>query len=124
MTGYIAGCLLLGALAASPQGAGGAQLDEAAELSAFAGRISAYVKVHRRLEGPIPPPMAGNDMQEVYRLMAALRRAIRAARGAHGQGALVTPQLAIVLRNVVSRTLTVDDLVDLDAELLDHTPRS
>ncbi|HYI14843.1 MAG TPA: hypothetical protein VEX37_05605 [Thermomicrobiales bacterium] len=124
MTGYIAGCLLLGAVAGSPQGVGGAQLDEAAELSAFAGRVSTYVEVHRRLEGPIPPLMAGKDMQEVYRLMAALRGAIRAERGAPVQGALVTPQLAIVLRNVVSRTLTVEDLIDLDAELLEHTPRS
>ena len=124
MAGYMAHWLLVAALTASSQTLGMTQLNEAAELEAFTARLDIYVEVHRRLEGPLPPLKAGKDMDEVFRLMAKLRGRIRAERRDHPQQPLVTPGMAIVLRNVVGRTLRIADLVDLDQELFEHTPTS
>src|SRR5688500_13004165 len=106
-------------LAAGPSAA---QIDAAAETAAFQGRVDQYVQMHRRLEGPLPPLMVTNDMDEVHRLMAALRERIREDRARQAPGPLVTPPMGLVLRQVIGATLTVDDLVDLAAELDEHTP--
>lgn len=103
-------------------GPSAAQIDAPAETAAFQGRVNQYVQMHRRLEGPLPPLKVTTDMDEVHRLMADLRRRIREEQGRQAQDPLVTPPMALVLRQVIGATLTVDDLIDLAAELDEHTP--
>lgn len=105
-------------LVASPPTA--AQIDAPRELAAFQARVGKYVEMHQRLEGPLPPLMVTTNMDEVHRLMDALRGRIRAARGA--KSTLITPALATVLRQVIGTTLTPEDIVDVAAELAEHTP--
>jgi hypothetical protein len=104
-------------------GLGAAQIDASAETAAFQGRVNQYVEMHRRLEGPLPPLKVTTDMDEVKRLMADLRRRVREEHGRQAPGPLVTPPMALVLRQVIGATLTVDNLVDLAAELEEHTPQ-
>ena len=100
-----------------------AQANAPAELAAFQARLDAYSEMHRKLEGPLPPMMVTSDMDEVHRLMDTLRGRIKAARGTAGrQGVLITPKLAIVLREVVGSTLTLADIVNVSEELAEHTP--
>jgi hypothetical protein len=113
--------MVMGAVALMA-GPSAAQIDAPAETAAFQGRVNQYVQMHRRLEGPLPPLKVTTDMDEVHRLMADLRRRIREERGRQAQGPLVTPPMALVLRQVIGTTLTVDDLIDLAAELDEHTP--
>jgi hypothetical protein len=103
-------------------GPSAAQVDAPAEIAAFQTRVDQYVQMHRRLEGPLPPLMVTTDMDEVHRLMADLRRRIRDERGRQPQAPLVTPAMALVLRQVIGATLTVEDIVDLAAEVDEHTP--
>lgn len=70
----------------------------------------------------MPPLMAASDVGEVLRLMSELRGRIRAERGTQAQGAIVTPAMAVLLRDVIARTLTPEDIADVAAELEEHTP--
>ncbi len=97
-----------------------AQVDRKAELAAFQTRIDAYVEMHRRLEGPLPPIQVTKDMDEVHRLMDALRAKIRAARGPAGN--LITPALVTVFKEVIAATLTLADVVNVSEEIEEHTP--
>lgn len=103
-------------------GPSAAQIDAQAETAAFQGRVDQYVQMHRRLEGPLPPLKVTTDIDEVHRLMADLRRRIRDERGRQALDPLVTPPMALVLRQVIGTTLTLDDLVGLAADLEEHTP--
>ena len=107
----------LGLLAARPAEA---QVDAKAELAAFQKRLDAYVEMHRRLEGPLPPIQVTKDMDEVHRLMDVLRGRIRAERGP--RGTLITPALITVYKNVIATTLTLADVVNVSEDLEEHTP--
>lgn len=100
-----------------------AQVESSAELADFQSRLDSYIALHRKLEGPLPPIMVTSDMDEVHRLMDALRARLKAARGAKGrQGSVITPRFAVVLRQVVGSTLTLADIVNVSEELAEHTP--
>lgn len=99
-----------------------AQLDVAAELAGFRKRVDQYTEMHRRLEGPTPPRLAAADMHELQRLMDDLRKRIRDERHRKPQGPLVTPAMALVLRQVIETTLTPEDVIELAADLEEHTP--
>ena len=43
-------------------------------FAAFTARTDSYVQMHRRIEGPVPPLTASQDMAEIRRLMADVRR--------------------------------------------------
>jgi len=111
--------LALGLALLTPRSAE-AQIDRKAELAAFQTRLDAYVDMHRRLEGPMPPVQVTKDMDEVHRLMDALRGRIRAARGT--RGTLITPALVTVFQDVIAATLTLADVVNVSEEIEEHTP--
>ena len=115
------GCVLaglLGILMMAPPVA--AQTEAAAELAAFQGRVDAYVAMHRRIEGPLPPMEATKDLNEARRLKDALRNRIRVERGT--KGTLITPGLVEVFKQVIGSTLTLADVVNISEEVEEHTP--
>ena len=97
-----------------------AQTDAKAEVVAFQTRLNAYVEMHRKLEGPLPPIQVTKDMNEVHRLMEQLRRRILAERGP--RGTLLTPALIETFRQIIASTLTLADIVNVSEELEEHTP--
>jgi hypothetical protein len=98
------------------------QIDTRAGLAAFEARLTTYVEMHRRLEGPLPPLLATSDMDEVYRLMAALRLRIRAERKEQGQGYLLTPAMTSLLRARITSCMTADDIAQTMEDIEEHTP--
>ena len=97
-----------------------AQTNASAELDAFQKRLDAYMELHHKLEGPLPPMQVTKDMEEVRRLKATLRGRIIDARGT--KGTLITPALVEVFRQVIGSTLTLADVVNVSEDLLEHTP--
>ena len=92
------------------------------ELRSLEARIEAYVQVHRRVEGPIPPLQASNDMGEVRRLMTRLRDGIRRELNTRPQGTIFTPEAVALIRSVIGRSLSADDLEALQADFVEHSP--
>jgi len=99
-----------------------AQAEDTQKLTAFQARIDRYVEMHRRLEGPLPPLMVTADIDEVHRLMDALRVRIRGERKNQGRGWLFTPDVIAAVRNRVSSSLTIDAIADTMADVEEHTP--
>jgi hypothetical protein len=115
---FALGLLLIGAVV----GLQGWQVDFQSEIATFESRLATYVEMHRRLEGPIPPLAVTSDMDEVRRLMEALRVRIRAERGNQGQGFLLTPAMVSVLRTRISSCLTIEQIEETMADVAEHTP--
>lgn len=99
-----------------------AQGAEPNELAGFQSRIDRYVDMHRRLEGPMPPLDAASDMDGVHRLMAELRVRIRGERQREGQGHLLTPAIAELLRVRIAGRLAPADVANAMADIDEHTP--
>lgn len=99
-----------------------AQTSTSGELRAFQARLDGYVEMHRRLEGPLPPLASAPDMDEVHRLMDALRTRIRDERKGQAQGYLLTPAMIDVVRARVAGCLTVDEIASTMADIDEHTP--
>jgi hypothetical protein len=91
-------------------------------LAAMAYRVNAYITLHRRVEGPVPPLEASKNLDEVRRLMARVRAGIIDARRKQGQGYVFTEPATGVLRKRIGGTLTRDDLLAIEADLVEHTP--
>lgn len=115
--GSLAGVVGLTLLVAAPVKA---QEDAKGEVAAFHTRVNAYVEMHRKLEGPLPPIQVTKDMDEVHRLMDQLRGRIVAARGP--RGTLITPALTETFRQIIASTLTLADIVNVSEEIEEHTP--
>jgi hypothetical protein len=98
------------------------QVADTSELTAFQARLDRYVEMHRRLEGPLPPLMVTADMDEVHRLMEALRARIRGERKNQGRGWLFTPAMVSIVRSRISSRLTIDAIADTTADVEEHTP--
>lgn len=71
-------------------------------LADFNRKVSDYVELHRRLEGPVPTVQVSSDPNEVRRAMAALARNIRAERTRARQGDVFTPAAGAVLRKLIA----------------------
>ena len=99
-----------------------AQTPVVPELATFESRLGQYVDMHRRLEGPLPPLAAAPDMDEVHRLMDALRAGIRAERRDQGQGYLFTPAMIELVRARVAGCLTPEHIWEVMADIEEHTP--
>lgn len=97
-----------------------ARQDVQAEVAAFHTRLGAYIELHRKLEGPLPPIQVTKDMDEVHRLMDQLRGRLRAARGA--TATLITPGLTEAFKQVIASSLTLADVVNVSEDLVEHTP--
>jgi hypothetical protein len=91
-------------------------------LATFESRLGGYVEMHRRLEGPIPPLAVTSDMDEVHRLMDALRARIKAERNDQGQGYLFTPAMIQVVRARLAGCLTAQLMAEAMADIDEHTP--
>ena len=92
-----------------------------AALQRFNTRVDAYVQLHRRVEGPIPPLGASEDMAEVYRLMGRVRDGIREQRGGTPE-AIFTTDVLDVFRAEVTECLRREDLEAIQADFIEHSP--
>jgi hypothetical protein len=106
------------------------QSDEDRVLIAdFSQRVSAYVDLHRRLEGPVPTVQISSDPKAIRRAMEALAGKIRAARGRARQGDFFTPDVARVFRASIATACggDFDSVYEMAAEdnpeLPDWRPR-
>lgn len=92
------------------------------ELAVFESRLGQYVDMHRRLEGPLSPLAAAPDMDEVHRLMDALRARIKAERRDQGQGYLFMPAMIELVRARLAGCLTPKHMSEAMADIDEHTP--
>jgi hypothetical protein len=90
-------------------------------VRAFNDRVEAYIGLHRRVEGPIPPLAASQDMAEVYSLMSRLRDGIRAASG-WKPGTFFTPDVLDLFRAHVTECLKRPDLEAMQEDFVEHSP--
>jgi hypothetical protein len=93
-----------------------------AVLRSFEASVDAYVQVHRRVEGPIPPLQASNDMGEVRRLMTRVRDGIRRERGERAQGVIFTPEVVAFFRREIGGCLGPDELAAIQEDFAEHSP--
>jgi hypothetical protein len=92
--------------------------DDQRALADFNRRVSEYVELHRRLEGPVPTIQVSSDPGEIRRAMAALARKIRAERVRAHQGDFVTPAAVPVFRRLIAAGCggDLEGLYDLTTE--------
>ncbi len=76
--------------------------DDQRALADFNRRVSEYVELHRRIEGPVPTIQVSSDPGEIRRAMAALARKIRAERIRAHQGDFFTPAAGPVFRRLIA----------------------
>ncbi|HJR61702.1 MAG TPA: hypothetical protein VJ813_20010 [Vicinamibacterales bacterium] len=103
-------------------GALATQAEVGGALPAFEAGLAGYVEMHRRLEGPLPPLMVTADMDEVHRLMDALRQRIRTERKNQRQGWLLPPPMVALLRARVQSCLTNEEIARTMESIDEHTP--
>ena len=114
--------LLIVLLLASPALCGQAHVPpQDAAVQAFQARVDAYVQVHRRVEGPVPPLVASQDMAEVYRLMSRVREGIRKTRGVNPEP-ILTADVQEAFRACVRDCLRREDLEAMQEDFLEHSP--
>ena len=100
----------------------GAQGTTSTALATFESRLDQYVAMHRRVEGPLPPMAVTSNMDDVHRLMDALRVRIRAERQGHAQGHLFSPGMITVLHQRIAGCMTPDDIRNAMDDIDEHTP--
>lgn len=110
-------CLLASATVHGQTGQAGRD----AAVRAFQARLDAYVEIHRRIEGPIPPLEASKDMAEVYRLMSRVRDGIRAERGVRPEP-FFTADILEVFGTCVTDCLRREELDAMQADFAEHSP--
>ena len=92
-------------------------LEELGATEHFAQRVTAYVMLHRLLEGPLPPLQTSQDMRVVHAAMDALAKQIQTARQDAQQGDLFPEDVARVFRRRIAACLAPEDL---EAILVEH----
>jgi hypothetical protein len=98
-------------------------------VAEFSRRVSDYVALHRRLEGPVPTIQVSSDPDEVRRATVALAGKIRAARGRARQGDFFTPDVARVFRASIATAcggdfdLVYETAIEENPELRSWRPR-
>ena len=97
-------------------------LAELAATEHFEQRVTAYVMLHRRLEGPLPPLQTSQDMRVVHAAMDALAKQIQTARKDAHQGDLFAEDVAQVFRRRIAACLAPEDLEAILVEHREHGP--
>jgi hypothetical protein len=98
-----------------------AQPDIDRAYAAFTTRIDKYVQMHRRVEGPVSPLLASQELAEVRRLMSDVRRRIK-AESTSEQGRFFTPDVTLALRKRIATVMTRTDVQALVDDVAEHTP--
>lgn len=117
MRGLITTCLVLASAGITI----GAQADVDRAYAGFAARIDTYVQMHRRIEGPVSPLNASQDMTEIRRLMSDLRMRIR-KEGKTEQGRFFSRDMTLALRKRIASVLNRRDVQQLVDDVAEHTP--
>ena len=87
-------------------------------LCMFAANVEDYVQLHRRLEKTVPPQIYTSDVELLFMSRKAMALAIRRERPLAKQGDIFSPQIAVMFRQIVERTLR-EDRVDWGEFLLE-----
>jgi hypothetical protein len=84
---------------------GGPQATPAGDqaLTSFAERVTAYVELHRQLEGPVPTVTVSSDAAEIRRAIDALGSKIRRARAGARRGDIFSPEIARLVRARITK---------------------
>lgn len=95
---------------------------DAEVLADFERRVQAYIDLHRRLEGPLPPLKVSSNPFEIQQARDALGEAIRRARAGAKQGDIFTPPIAAVFRLLVKDGCRArfDELLAIVNEEVEH----
>lgn len=86
----------------------------------FLQRVDAYVGLHRRLEGPLPPEVMTTDAAALFASGRALAAAIRTARADAQQGDIFSPAMVRYFRILVADALKEGGIEDLLAVVEDE----
>lgn len=86
----------------------------------FLQRVDAYVGLHRRLEGPLPPEVMTTDPSALFASKRALAAAIRTARADAEQGDIFSPAMVRYFRILVADALKEGGIEDLLAVVEDE----
>ena len=92
-------------------------LEDLAATEHFAQGVTAYVMLHRLLEGPLPPLQTSQDMRVVHAAMDALAKQIQTARQDAQLGDLFPEDVVRVFRRRIAACLAPEDL---EAILVEH----
>ena len=79
----------------------------------FFQRVDAYVAMHRRLEGPLPPEVVTADPAALFQPRKALAHAIRRERAGAKQGEIFSPAVARYFRDLVGEGLRQGEVRDM-----------
>lgn len=74
----------------------------------FEARVDHYVQLHRRLERLVPPQIITSDPYRLFISRWALAAEIRRERQFAKQGEIFSPEIAVMFRKIVERTLRED----------------
>lgn len=98
-----------------------AQADVDRAYAAFTARLDTYVQMHKRIEGPVPPGAASQDLAAVRTRMSDLRRRIK-AEGSSDPGRYLSRDLTLALRKRIASVMTRKDVQALVDDVAEHTP--
>jgi hypothetical protein len=93
------------------------RVDREAALRLFQDRVEDYARLHRRLEGPLPPLTTTRNMMRNYIARQLLANAIRKARAGVQQGVIFSADVATVFRAMISDALAGQDVETFLREL-------
>lgn len=79
--------------------------DRAVVIQTFHQRVDAYVRLHRRLEEPLPPMTSEAGSWSMLLAKRYLASAIRMARSTARQGDIFYPEAAGVFRELIAEAL-------------------
>ena len=83
----------------------------------FETRVRQYVRLHRVLEGPLPPMRSTTEMDDIRATMHALARRIQAARARENQGEIITPDVARMFRRRIATCLPPEEWAAVFADI-------
>jgi hypothetical protein len=93
---------------------------DATVIKEFVKRVDAYVALHKKLEGTLPPLPKQTDPKIIDQHERALGKLIQQARSKAKQGDLFTPAMQALVRRVLAPVFSGTDGVHMRTEIMDN----
>ncbi len=95
---------------------------EAPVLADFDARVKEYVELHRKLEDTLPKLSKESSPDEIDKHQRALERLVRQTRKGAQPGAVFTPGMQTLVRQVMADVFGGSDGAALKASIMDENP--
>ena len=100
----------------------GAQAAPSSDLATFQARLDEYVRMHRRLAGPLPAIAVTSNMDDVLGRMDALRARLQTARKGDRQGQFFTAAVIRALRDRIAGVMSAEEIRSAMEDIDEHMP--